>query len=284
LRRRPSLSAAFVALAVVVLVASAALSGCGTSVNLSVDVGRQGAGTVTLLVTFPPTTATQIEDLKAGLPVADLRAAGWVVAGPKPGPGGSTVVSASHSFSDLSQVPALVADVAGNGTESQRPFRLSVSEQPSFLQDRFVATGDVDLRCSLSCFGDPQLAKNVGYALGLAPSEMRQLMGPDPAKDIAFRVEVLLPGKVTSSNAAAHSSGGTLVWVPVLGNATTLQASSKKVDVARVRALYVAINAGALVVLTTAAYLLWRRRRRPKSRLAYLTVPRNRPPLPTSWR
>jgi len=261
-----------------------ALSGCGTTVNLRVDVGRQGAGSVTLLVSFPQTTAAGIEDLKAGLPVADLRAAGWAVDGPKPGPAGSTVVSATHSFSDLSQVPALVADVAGSGTESQRPFQLSVTEQPSYLQDRFVATGDVDLRCSLSCFDDPQLAKNVGYALGLAPAEVRQLMGPDPGKDIDFRVEVLLPGKVTSSNAAASSSGGSLVWVPVLGDATTLQASSKKVDVARVRALYVAINAGALVVLTTAAYLLWRRRRRPKSRLSYLTVPRNRPPLPTSWR
>jgi hypothetical protein len=248
-----------------------------------VDVDRQGAGSVTVSVTFPRTTAARIEDLKAGLPVADLRAAGWVVDGPRTGPAGSTVVSASHNFSDLSQVPALVADVAGSGTESQRPFRLQVSQQPSFLQDRFVATGDVDLRCSLSCFDDPQLAKNVGYALGLPEAEVRQLMGPDPAKDIAFSVEVLLPGKVTSSNAARRSSGG-LVWLPVLGNATSLQAASKKVDVPRVRALYVAVNAGALVVLTTAAYLMWRRRRRPKSRLAYLSVPRNRPRLPSTWR
>jgi hypothetical protein len=279
------LATAFVALAVVGLVASAALSACGTTVNLRVDVDRNGAGSVTLLVSFPKTTAAEIEDLKAGLPVSDLRAAGWVVDGPRSGPAGSTVVSASHTFSDLSQVPALVADVAGSGAESHRPFRLEVSELPSFLQDRFVATGDVDLRCSLSCFNDPLLAKNVGYALGVPQAEVRQLLGVDPAKDIAFRVEVLLPGKVTSSNAVGRSGASSLIWVPVLGNATSLQASSKNVDVPRVRALYAAVNAGALVVLTTAAYLMSRRRRRrPKSRLAYLSVPRNRPPLPTTWR
>jgi hypothetical protein len=278
------LPTAFVALAVLALIAAAALSGCGTTVNLRVDVDRHGAGSVTLLVSFPKTTAVQIEDLKAGLPVSDLRAAGWVVAGPRAGPAGSTVVSASHSFADLSQVPALVADVAGSGSESHRPFRLQVSEQPSFLQNRFVATGAVDLMCSLSCFDDPQLAKNVGYALGVPPAEVRQLIGVDPAKEIAFRVEVLLPGKVTSSNAGRESTDGGLIWLPVLGNATSLQASSKKVDVARVRALYIAVNAGALVVLTTAAYLLWRRRRRPRNRLASLSVPRGRSRVGSAWR
>ena len=225
-------------------------------------MGRSGGGSVTLLVAFPRTTAAQIEDLKSGLPVGDLKAAGWVVRGPLPGPGGSIQVSASHSFANPSEVPALVADIAGSGPESKRPFRLTVSEQPSFLQDRYKASGTVDLQCSLSCFADPRLAASVGYALGMPQAELAHLVGNDPAKEIDFRVEVTLPGKVRSSDSTGRADGDALVWSPVLGQATPVLASSKFVDTARVRGLVVAISAGSLVVLATAAWVLWSGRRR----------------------
>ncbi len=253
--------AAWAALLLAVLV-SVTLSACGANVNLRVVVGHSGAGTVTLAVTVPNATAAQIEDLKTGLPVADLRAAGWVVAGPRPGPGGTTVVSASHSFSNPSELPPLVADIAGNGPEASRPFRLSVQEQPGFLQNSYTASGTVDLRCSLSCFADPKLAESVGYALGMPASEVAQLVGKDPGKVIAFRVEVLLPGQVTTTDAPARADGGTLIWSPVLGQATSVVASTKVVDTDRVRALAIAIAAGAFIVAVTAFYLVWSGRRR----------------------
>ncbi len=203
LRQRTSLSFAALALAVAVL-----MSGCGATVNLRVSVGRSGSGSVALVVSFPAATAAQLEDLKAGLPVADLRAAGWVVEGPKPGPEGSTVVSASHTFSNLSQVPALVADVAGSGPERSRPFRLTVTELPGLLQDHYLASGTVDLRCWLSCFDDPRLAASVGYPLGLSPAEVHRLFGAHPGDELTFGFEVLLPGTVTSSDASAARRPG----------------------------------------------------------------------------
>jgi hypothetical protein len=257
LRQKTSLSFAALALAVAVLI-----SGCGATVNLWVSVGRSGSGSVALVVSFPAATAAQLEDLKAGLPVADLRAAGWVVGGPKPGPEGSTVVSASHTFSNLSQVPALVADVAGSGPERSRPFRLTVTEFPGLLQDHYLASGMVDLRCWLSCFNDPRLAASVGYPLGLSPAEVHRLFGAHPGDELTFGFEVLLPGTVTSSDASGHAGGGDLVWFPVLGKATTVFASSKTENIPLIRALAAAIGAGALVVLFTASYLLWRGRRR----------------------
>ena len=181
--------------------------------------------------------------------------------GPVSGPGGTTVVSASHAFSNLSEVPALVADIAGNGPEAKRPFRLAVNEQPGFLQNSYTASGSVDLQCSLSCFDDPKLATSVGYALGMPPSEVRQLVA-DPAKDIDFRVEVVLPGQVTTSDAAGSGDGSTLVWSPVLGQATPVVASSKVVDTGRVRSLAIAIGAGAFIVVATAIYVVWSGRRR----------------------
>jgi hypothetical protein len=257
LRQRTKLSFAALALAVAVLV-----SGCGATVDLRVVVGRSGSGSVSLVVNFPKATGAQLEDLTAGLPVADLRAAGWVVEGPKPGPHGSTVVGASHTFANLAQVPALVADVAGSGPENSRPFRLAVTKLPGFLQDHYTASGIVDLRCWLSCFNDPHLAASVGYPLGLSPAEVRRLVGPHPGGELRFAFEVLLPGSVTSSDASGQSAGGGLVWSPVLGKATTVDVSSETENVGVVHALAAAIGAGALVVLLTGFYLLWRRRRR----------------------
>jgi hypothetical protein len=257
LRQRTPLSFAALALSVALLI-----SGCGATVNLRVVVGRSGSGSVTLVVSFPKSTAAKLEDLTGGLPVADLRAAGWVVEGPKPGPNGSTVVAASHAFADLAQIPALVADVAGSGPEKGRPFRLAVTKLPGLLQDHYTATGMVDLRCWLSCFNDPRLAASVGYPLGLSPAEVRRLFGPHPGDELRFGFEVLLPGTVTSSDASGRGAGRALAWSPALGEATTVSASSETENVAVIRALAAAVGAGALVVLLTASYLLWRRRRR----------------------
>ncbi len=200
--------------------------------------------------------------MAAGLPVADLRAAGWVVEGPKPGPDGSTMVGASHTFAKLSEVPALVADLAGSGPEKSRPFRLVVTKVPGLLQDRYTATGSVDLRCWLSCFDDPRLAASVGYPLGLSPAEVRRLVGAHPGDELTFGFQVRLPGTLTSSDASGRAVGGGLAWSPVLGKATAIAAASKTENVAVIQALAAAVGAGALVVLLTASYVLWRRRRR----------------------
>jgi hypothetical protein len=249
------------------VLASVVLGACGADVDLRVVVAPSGSGSVALTVAFPASTAAQIEDLKNGLPVADLRAAGWVVNGPRPGAGGTTVVSATHSFSELSQVPALVADIAGNGPQADRPFQLAVNEVPGFLQDNYTVSGHIDLQCSLSCFADPKLATSVGYALGLPPSQVHELIS-DPAKEIEFRAQVLLPGQVTSSDATYPAdSGDALNWSPVLGETMPVAASSKVVDRGKVEALGIAVAAGALVVLVTAAFVVWSgRHRRRRSR------------------
>lgn len=232
---------------------------------MRVFLGSSGAGSVTVSVAFPRATAAQVEDLKTGLHVADLRAAGWAVDGPRAGPSGMTLVSASHTFSSISQVPALVADIAGSGPEADRPFRLNISEVPGFLHDSYTATGTVDLKCSLSCFDDAQLAKSLGYALGMPSSQAHQLI-PDPGKDIQVRFEVVMPGRVTGAHVGATDDTGTLVWAPVLGQTTTVTASSAVVNESRVAALGIAVGAGALVVLVTAFTVVWTGRRRHRWR------------------
>ena len=88
------------------------------------------------------------------------------------------------------------------------------------LQDHYLASGTVDLRCWLSCFDDPGLAASVGYPLGLSPAEVHRLFGAHPGDELTFGFEVLLPGTVTSSDASGHAGGSGLVWSPVLGKTT----------------------------------------------------------------
>ena len=225
------------------------------------DVTASGRGAVTVVVDVGSSTAAALEDFRAGLPVADLRRAGWQVQGPAREPGGLTVLSARHRFSSLSQVPDLVADIAGSGPPAKRPFRLVVEEDKSSLNDKFVASGTVDLRCSLSCFDDPRLAASVGNPLGLPPGELRQLLGPSPARELQFGFEVSLPGRATASDARYRKGRDVFVWPVKLGGSAPMDASTVEVNTAFLRDLVVAVSAGALVVLLTAAWLVSRHRR-----------------------
>ena len=163
------------------------LSGCGATRK---PPGRCRAGRARVRsrcwCQFPRTTAAQIEDLKAGLPVADLRAAGWVVEGPSPARRAALWSAPTTVFPTLSQVPALVADVAGNGTESQRPFRLSVSEQPSFLQDHYVASGMSTCGAPCPASTTPDWPRMSATRSACRRPRCADSSGSDPAKEHRF--------------------------------------------------------------------------------------------------
>jgi hypothetical protein len=246
---------------VLVLVLAAVLSACSASVGVRVAVRASGAGSVTVSVAIPQASAVNIVDLKDGLPVADLRAAGWVVKGPLKA-AGTVTVTASHTFSALSQLPTLMADIAGSGPEATRPFRLTVTESPGTLRDRFSAAGRVDLRCSLACFDDARLGRDVGYPLGLAPAEVARLLGPVPGRDLTFQFQLDLPGRVTSAPSLERGRHGALEWVTPLGQSTTISASSQSTNTAAVRRLIVEVALGTVVVVATVCLLVVRGRRR----------------------
>ena len=259
MRQRSATS--FAAIVVAVLL-SITLAACGAHVDVSVNVAKVGSGSVTVEVQLPPSTAGAIEDLRTGLPVGDLRRAGWAIEGPRADAAGTVLISATHAFSDLAQLPTLMADIAGSGAEAGRPFRLSVTEQKGALDDTFRAAGAIDLRCDLSCFDDPALAARVGYALGLPSAELRQLLVKGPDAGLSFRFQLSLPGRRTSPSLRAAGGSSVLAVAPVLGTSTDLVAATRSVNTGFLRLLAGAMIAGALVVLCTAASLLRRRRRR----------------------
>lgn len=231
-----------------------------------------------MVVTLDRAAASRIPDLRSGLPVDDLRSAGWTVVGPVTGPSGTVSVQASHTFSRPAELPILMADIAGHGPAGKRPFQLAVKESHGFLADHYQATGAVDLTCSLACFDDPRLDRDVGYPLGLAPGQLRALLAGPGAPHITFGFKLSLPGTVSSGPTlgrakVSRGTGGPLfTWVTPLGSDSVIAVSSVKVDARRVHQVMAAVGAGAVVVLVTVAVLLGRRLRRagnrPTSRLS----------------
>ncbi len=202
--------------------------------------------------------------LAAQLQAADLRAASWTVTGPVPGPGSTTVVSASHGYATPAEASALVADLAGSGPAGGegRPFHVSLQKRPGFWQDEAVLRGQVDLRCGVNCFGDSGLTSALGFPTGVNPAS---LAGPgnQPDQVFTFSFDARLPGHVVNSNGTALPDGS-VRWTPRLGQRLQLAALTRTWNTGRILAAIV--TAGVVVILGVglAAYWWVRRRRRKR--------------------
>jgi hypothetical protein len=183
--------------------------------------------------------------------------------------GGGLELVAAHPFSTLSQVPVLVGDIAGSGPLARRPFRLSVTEVPGWLTDRFTASATVDLRCALACFDDPSLGRRVGHALGIPVAQAARLIGRPLGHHLHFRFQISLPGRRATPTGATSAAGWPVAWATPIGLSTSVTARSRSVDRARLDDLRTALVIGSALVSLTAAALAgrgWRRRRRRRRR------------------
>jgi hypothetical protein len=242
------------------------VAGCApTHVALDVSAQASGRGYVSVSIDVPASTAAYVPDLSLGIPSADLRATGWWTAPLRRQRNGDVVLVAKHSFSALSQVPALVDQVAGSGPGSTRPFQVDLRRSVSALHSVYSVQAHVDLRCGLGCFADPALARSVGYGLGLPPGQLHRVMGPHPERDMVFTVELSLPGKAVSAPGEGYDNV-TRSFGIALGGARSYRFHTEVVDVATLRNLLSAVGAGSLLVLLTAAALVARHRRAGRRR------------------
>lgn len=235
------------------------VAGCGVGTGVDVTVQPNGTGTVGVTVTLDRAALTQVGDLGAQLQTSDLAQAGWTVAGPRPGPDGSEVVSATKPFATPSEAGGDLASLAGTGPASTRPFRLRLTRQHTFWHTSLAVTGTVDLTCGLGCFGDAGLARQLG-GVGIDPGALSAQSGQTAAQVLTFSVVVHLPGQIRAASPGVVN-GHAVTWKPVLGQALPVTASSRSVNSRAVEIVIIAA-AVALVLLAIAVIALVRRRRR----------------------
>ena len=242
------------------------LCGCSATAQVSVAARPNGTGAVTVTVTLDKSATASVGDVASELQTSDLAAAGWRVTGPTAEAGGSMVVSATKPFATLAQASLIVQEIAGSGPAGSRPFRLAITRHHTFWKTTTTLSGAVDLRCGLSCFGDPGLQTAIGSATGINPAGA----GSDPSGIFHFAMAVSLPGKLHSTNAASHD-GTQLRWTPNLGSEVPLAAVTETADTAHVEEVTVAGAVGLCLVLGVVAWRLirrWRKRRRRKDAVA----------------
>jgi hypothetical protein len=254
------------ALAAVVLLV-VALCGCQVNTSISVHAEANGQGTVSVKVTLDQSAVQALGGpaaLASQLDVSDLQAAGWSVSGPSPGPNSSAVISASPAFSTPAEASQLVADLAGSGPASSRPFTLSISRRSSFWHVYTDLSGTVNLTCGLNCFGDSGLKASLGSPTGFNPAPLIAQSHQAPGQVFSFALNAHLPGSVASTNASVRD-GGILTWTPQLGQTLVLSASTRTWNSGHLILVFVLAGVLALALIVLGA-LMWRSRRRKRRR------------------
>lgn len=232
-----------------------------TGVDLAVR--PNGTGTVGVTVTLDRAALTQVGNLAPQLQTADLAQAGWTVAGPRPGPDGSEMVSATKPFTTPSEAGADLASVAGSGPASTRPFRVDVTRRHTFWHTSLAVRGTVDLTCGVGCFGDAGLGKQTGSNVGVDPGSLSAQSGQSAAQVLTFSVVVHLPGQIRAAPPGLVN-GHAVTWKPVLGQTLAVEASSQSVN--RGAVTVVIAGAALVVILLVMVVVLVVRRGRERRR------------------
>lgn len=238
---------------------------------MDLTVRDDGSGTVAVTVSLDQAAQTQVGNLASQLQTSDLAQAGWVVSGPRPGAGGTEVVSATKAFPDPAEANADVASLAGAGPAAGRPFHLVVARRHTFWHTTTTVTGTIDLTCGVGCFGDAGLQRQLGSDVGVDPGALSAHSGVSASQALTFSIVVNLPGRVHATRPAAVR-GDSATWNPVLGKRLPVDVSTRVVNRGTVISVVVAGIVVVAVVAVVAVLLVLRRRgrasatRRPPAR------------------
>ena len=201
------------------------LSACQATFTVGVAVNRDGSGSVTVRAHLDRDAATSYGSY---VRTADLTQAGWMVAGPTTGAGGSVDFTATKAFADPAAANGVVAELSG----ATGPFRdLTIVRRASFFQTTTRFQGTVDLTCGIDCFSDPGLQQALG-GRGIDPAALQTHTGVALDQVFRFQVTVRLPGQIRSTNGTR--TGGQVVWPAALGQKAALTAGARAWNTAHI--------------------------------------------------
>ncbi len=176
----------------VALVVMLLLAACQVDADVTVRMGEDGSGTVTVAVTLDPEAAARVPDLAEQLEVADMTEAGWEVSGPETVSGGGVRLVASKAFTSPDEAVQVLGELTGDtGILSEIDFEMD----RSFGRTDFRFSARSDLTAGVSALSDAGLVEALGGdGLG-GQLEIIEAETGAPADDqVALAVEVALPG------------------------------------------------------------------------------------------
>ena len=213
------------------VLATLTLVACQVDAVVTLDVGQNGAGTLSLSVLADKEVVAQTPKLTTDLRFADAVAAGWVVSGPNATADGGMQASLSHTFDNDVQATVLLSQLSGVfGPFKQMTFTRTGKDTDS----TYKLDGALQVDGGLDAFADPALLKIIGgspFVQSLENAEM------DLGKAMTIDFVAIIPGTIQQTTGSAI--GNTFKWrVPLDGSkqsvTTTTQNTAVKATVSRV--------------------------------------------------
>jgi len=207
------------------------LTACQVDAVVTLDVGQNGAGTLSLSVLADKEVVAQTPKLTTDLRFTDAVAAGWIVSGPNATADGGMQVSLSHTFDNDAQATILLSQLSGVfGPFKQMTFTRTGKDTDS----TYKLDGALQVDGGLDAFADPALLKVIDGSPFIQTLEKADM---DLGKAMTIDFVAVIPGAIQQTTGSAI--GNVIKWrVPLDGSAqavtTIVQNTAVKATVSRV--------------------------------------------------
>lgn len=192
---------------------------CRVDTAVEVDIDDDGSGVVTVVFTADADAVARVPELAEGLRLDDVRDAGWAVDGPISRSGGGVEVRAVKEFESASQLPVVLAEVAGQDVIFSD---VVLAQTRSFAESAYEFEIAIDPTPPIEAFSDGALAGIFdGQPFGRPLEELIAEAGrPQDSLGLQFSVTLLDSddafGAVTGSDPAPlvepEIQGSTATW------------------------------------------------------------------------
>ena len=210
--------------ALAVVVGAVVLAGCHLDLNVAVDIGEDGSGTVTVTATADAELVAKVPGIVQELRFDDARAAGWTVQGPDATPEGGATVRLTKPFTSPEQANGILAEING----PSGPLRgLTLAQRREFAKVTTDVGGEVRLDGGAAAFADDALVQVAGQ---VPMADQLAASGVPLEQAVSLTVTVTAPGTMTATGGS--TAGGHVTWTPTLaeGQSTVLQATALEED------------------------------------------------------
>ncbi len=199
----------------VVVVCGALMLGCTARAEVAIEVRPDGSGTVGLRLHFDAGAVARVPDLARGLPLDDLRDAGWEVVTENDANG--VTFSATKPFAGGDELAAVLTELTGPDGFLRD---VTLERDRSFGEVRWRFGATADLSRGLVGLGDEQLTALLGGApIGRDPNALEKELGVAPADATAISLVLRLPGDADVVAPGARTLGPAAQWDLRLGDA-----------------------------------------------------------------